>query len=285
MKVGIVGLGLMGGSFGRVLVKKGHEVFGTDRAESVMLKAEMMRAITCPLTHASVGELDLLVIALMPEDFASVANEYLDLLKPGAIMLDFCGVKRSICAEMSDMAVRRPDVVFVGGHPMAGREFSGIEHSSITLFDRASMILVNVNADIFALDEIKRFFLELGFGKVVLTTAENHDAMVAYTSQLCHVVSNAFIKNDSAARHTGYSAGSYRDLTRVARLNPAMWTELIMQNRDKTSQELDEFISNLLAYKAAVDSGDREELMRLLAEGNERKLAIDTRSKGDESNG
>lgn len=279
MKVGIIGLGLMGGSFGRVLVKEGHEVYGKDKQESVMLKAEMMKAMTEPLSAENARELDMLVVALYPEQFLSAVEGYLPYLKEGAVVLDFCGVKRSVCATMESLAERYPSLVFLGGHPMAGREFSGIEHSSINLFDKASMILVNVNADIFALDEIKRFFLGLGFARVVITTAQNHDAMIAYTSQLCHVVSNAFIKNEASSCHTGYSAGSYRDLTRVARLNPAMWTELIMGNRDMFKAELDEFITNLTKYKDAVDKGDADELMRLFAEGNERKLDIDVRSK------
>lgn len=279
MKVGVIGLGLMGGSFARLLVKRGHEVYGLDKQDSVMLKADMMKAITAPLTKESAKGLDMLVVALFPELLEGALTPFLPHLKKGAVVMDFCGIKRPVCKTMERLSLEYPHLTFVGGHPMAGREFSGIEHSSITLFDRASMILVNVNADIFALDGIKKFFVSLGFGQVVITTAENHDSMIAYTSQLCHVVSNAFIKNAQASRHVGYSAGSYRDLTRVARLNPAMWSELIMENRDMLKAELDEFITNLTAYKDAVDRGDRAELERLLSEGNERKLAIDTRSK------
>ena len=132
--------------------------------------------------------------------------------------------------------------------------------------------------DVFALDRVKKFFLSVGFSEVVITSADNHDAMIAYTSQLCHVVSNAFIKNKTAENHFGYSAGSYKDLTRVARLNPDMWTELMFDNGDKLLSELSEYIDNLTKYRDALAAGDRAAFKELLSEGNSRKLAIDTKS-------
>ena len=167
---------------------------------------------------------------------------------------------------------------------MAGREFSGIEHSITTLFDKAFMILVPINADIFVLSDVKNFYKDLGFLDVVITTAENHDEMIAYTSQLCHIVSNAFIKNQTAEKHLGYSAGSYKDLTRVARLNPEMWSGLMISNKQKLKKELDEFISNLQKYSIALGSGSREDLEVLLKEGNDRKLSIDVRSGKNNGN-
>lgn len=279
MNVGIIGLGLMGGSFGRTLVKQGnHKVYGYDVSESVMLKGELMRAYDEPLSTDNAGEIDMLVVALYPEFFQSAVTPYLPLLKEGAVVTDFCGIKRPVTAVMEELSVAYPHLTFVGGHPMAGREFSGIERSTTTLFERASMILVNVNADIFRLEKLKKFFLETGFSQVVLTTAENHDGMIAYTSQLCHVVSNAFIKNEAAEKHVGYSAGSYKDLTRVARLDPVMWAQLIINNRDMVSAELDELLSNLARYKEAIDRADEKALYELLKEGTERKLKIDSRS-------
>ena len=162
---------------------------------------------------------------------------------------------------------------------MAGREFSGIEKSTSTLFNKASMIFVPVKADIFTLDRMKTFFISLGFSEVVITTAENHDKMIAFTSQLCHVVSNAFIKSDTAREHFGYSAGSYSDLTRVARLSSDMWTELMMENGDFLSEELEVLIGNLTKYLDAIKSGDRNGLKQLLKEGNDIKVSIDQRRK------
>jgi len=279
MKIGIIGLGLMGGSFGRTLVKRTeHTVYGLDASADVMQKAELLKAYHAPLTLDNAHELDMLVVAIFPKDFAAAIRPFLPKLAAGCVVTDFCGTKRGVCQAMREAADEYPDLCFVGAHPMAGREFSGIEHAVYTLFDRASMVLVPVAADIYQLDALKRFYLSIGFAQVRITTADNHDAMIAFTSQLCHVVSNAYIKSESATLHDGYSAGSYRDLTRVARLNPAMWTGLMMENRDKLSQELGVLIDNLAQYKEALDKGDDERLFLLLDEGNRRKLAIDARS-------
>lgn len=275
MKIGIIGLGLIGGSFGRTAVKAGHEVFGEDRQEAVLIKAEMLCAITGRLSEASSKNLDLLISAVNPSDFESSVEKYLPHLKSGAVVMDFCGTKRGVVSAMKRLSDKYGDLVFIGGHPMAGREFSGIEHSSATLFHKASMILVPVKGDIFALDGIKKLFLSLGFGEAVITTAENHDKMIAFTSQECHVVSNAFVKSPRAKEHFGYSAGSYKDMTRVARLSPAMWTELMLENADYLAEELDILVENLQKYSAAIKRGDKKELFDLLAEGNEIKLAID----------
>jgi len=279
MNVGIIGLGLMGGSLGRTLVKKGeHTVYGFDVNPAVLEKADLLKAYHLPLTLSIAGELDMLVVATYPKYFASAVEPYLPVLKKGCYVTDFCGTKRLVIEAMRAMALAYPDLVFVGGHPMAGREFSGVEHATYTLFDRADMILVPVNADVYALDTLKRFYLSLGFARVVFTDWRNHDKMIAYTSQLCHIVSNAYVKNSAAELHDGYSAGSYRDLTRVARLNPTMWSQLMMENREELSQELTELIGHLTAYKEALDAGDEARLYALLDEGNRRKLSIDTRS-------
>ena len=276
-KIAVIGLGLMGASFGRVLVKSGYEVLGADKSEAVMQKALLAKAYTEPLTKENAKEADLWVFAIFPRAFEGAAKGYLPYLKEGAILSDFCGNKRIVAAAMKRLAAERPDLVYVGGHPMAGREYSGVEHSSVRLFDGASMILTPVTEDLFVLAELKRFYLSLGFGEVVVTTPEKHDKMISYTSQLCHVVSNAFIKSESARTHGGYSAGSYRDLTRVARLNPDMWAELMMDNRDCLKGELDGLISSLQRYSDALGRGDEAGLRELLAEGDRIKREIDKR--------
>ena len=271
--VGIIGLGIMGGSFGRTLVKKGnHTVYGYDVNPSVMKKAEMLKAFDYPLTKENAKKIDILIISVYP-------NVFEEVLKKDAIIVDFCGIKRSIVEIMRDYEKIYPSLIFVGGHPMAGREFSGIEHSSINLYDKGSMILVNVNADIFKLEEIKKFFLEV-MAQVVITTSEKHDETIAYTSQLCHIVSNAFIKSETAQNHYGFSAGSYKDLTRVARLNSAMWTDLMLKNKDKLSKELGILIENLQKYQEAIEKNDAVKLNELLKEGNDLKLQIDVKKGG-----
>ena len=275
MNVGIIGLGLMGGSFARLLIKNGHGVYAVDKSEAVMKKGELMKAYNYRLTEDNADKLDMLIAAVLPSAFKSAVEIYLPRLKDGAVVTDFCGTKGKVVSVMQGFAKKYPSLVFAGGHPMAGREFSGIEHSSINLFDKASMIIVPVSADIYALENIKKFFLSLGFGSVVFTSAENHDKMIAFTSQLCHIVSNAFVKNEIASEHFGYSAGSYKDMTRVARLDPEMWAELMTENSSKLCGELSELIGNLIKYRDALSSGDKSALKELLREGNERKLSVD----------
>lgn len=281
MKIGIIGLGLMGGSLGKTLKKLGgFTVYGYDISETAMLKAEMLGAINGVLTEETAKDIDMLIVSLYPSSFLSSIERFLPNLKDGAIITDFCGIKRQTVSEMNCLAKKFTNLVFIGGHPMAGREYSGIDRAVSTLFDKASMILTNVNADIFTLERVKKFYLSLGFSEVVITTPEYHDKAIAFTSQLCHIVSNAFIKNEIASEHFGYSAGSYKDLTRVARLNPEMWAELMIENKDNLSSELDEFIENITKYSNALKLGDKEQLKNLLREGNERKLLIDNRKNG-----
>lgn len=279
MNIGIIGLGLIGGSFGRTAVKAGHTVYGTDINAETLEKAQLLKAVDYVLDTDNAGKLDVLISAVNPSDFSSVIMPYLQFLKKGAVVMDFSGTKRGVVEVMKRLSESYPDLFFIGGHPMAGREFSGIDKSTATLFNKASMIFVPVKADIFVLDKIKLFFISLGFSEAVITTAENHDRMIAFTSQLCHVVSNAFIKSKTAREHFGYSAGSYNDLTRVARMNSDMWTELMLENGDFLSEELETLLNNLGEYLEAIRNRDRQKLKELLKEGNDVKELIDQRRK------
>ena len=275
MNIGIIGLGLMGASFGRAVNKNGGRALGYDIDEEVMQKAELLGGIRGVLDEASAKEVDILVVATYQGDFRSSLKRFLPHLRGGAVVMDFCGNKRTIARDMRDLAKEFPKLYFVGGHPMAGKEVSGIDNSSAELYVGASMIFTPVKADIETLDGLKKYFLSLGFKEVVITTPENHDKNIAFTSQLCHVVSNAYIKSPTAENHFGYSAGSYKDLTRVARLSPEMWTDLMLANSDNLSKELDILIDNLKEYSSALKSGDGEKLKALLKDGNDRKIRID----------
>jgi len=277
MIIGIVGLGVIGGSLGRVMTLKGHTVYGTDRNPSVVKKAILLRAAEKELDEENAAELDMLIVAVYPRDFKDIAERFIPHMKKGAILSDICGNKRIVIEAMEELYEKFPEIKYIGTHPMAGKEYNGIERSSVRLFDGASIILVPLHPDMETLTKIKEFYLSLGFNKVVLTDADNHDGMIAYTSQLCHIVSNAFIKSDSAIKHAGYSAGSYLDLTRVARLEPSMWSQLMIDNKDKLLAELTNLISNLQRYEEALKEGDEAELKRLLSEGNELKKRIDKR--------
>ena len=276
MNVAIIGLGLIGASFGKSLIKKGeNKVFGYDINPDVLLKAELVKAIEDKLTPDNIKDIDLLIICVYPRAFKEVAEKYLPQMKKGAILMDFCGIKRGIEQDMKDLAEKYPDISFIGAHPMAGREFSGIDRSISTLFDKATVVVVSVKADLFVLERVRDLFLSVGFSEAVFSTAYRHDEIIAFTSQLCHIVSNAFIKSPMASSHFGFSAGSYRDLTRVARLNPTMWTELMMDNRDLLKNELNGLIDRLSEYSKALESGDEKALYDLLKEGNDLKVSID----------
>ena len=195
--------------------------------------------------------------------------------RKGAVVIDTCGVKRGICEVGFDLA-KRFGFTFVGGHPMAGTQFSGIKYSRADLFNGASMIIVPPDfGDIALLDKIKHLLFPLQLGKITISTAEHHDDVIAYTSQLAHIVSSAYIKNKNAENHVGFSAGSYKDMTRVATLNEKMWTELFLLNKDNLAGEIDELISSLSKYSKALKSGDEKALYALLSEGTARKCQLD----------
>lgn len=273
MKIGIIGLGLIGGSLGRVIVSRTkNEVYATDIDKKAMLNGRLLDAYHQELNEQNAKELDVLFLSLYPDALDEVLERFCPLLKDGALVLDCCGNKRRIVAKMAQLSKIYPNLNFISAHPMAGREFSGISHSTIGLFDKASMILVPVQADIRRIAEIKAFFLEIGFAKVIVSTAEKHDQIIAFTSQLAHLVSSSYIKSPTASQFMGFSAGSFRDMTRVARLSPEMWAQLTIDNADFLTEELEYIIENLTEYKKALENKDKQKMKELLADGNEKKL-------------
>lgn len=276
MIIGVLGLGLIGGSMAKTI--KTHTdatVLGYDISPTVIHKAKMVEAIDGPLTDESLAACDMVIAAVYPGETVKLLTQQMPNLKKGALVIDCSGVKRAVCAPLKE-AAKKAGIIFLGGHPMAGREFSGFEYSKQNLFATASMILTPYgDSPIERVDEAKRFFLSLGFRQVVITTPQEHDHMIAYTSQLAHVVSNAYVKSPTAQEHDGYSAGSYQDLTRVARLNETMWSELFLLNADYLTEELTTLIGNLIKYRQAIQDGDKERLTDLLREGRELKELAD----------
>ena len=273
MKVGIIGLGLIGGSLGRAIVSKTEDiVYAFDIDRNAMLSGKLLSAYHYELNDQNVGELDILFLSLYPDTLEKTIEGYCKKLKKGCIVADCCGNKRRIVKQMKELSEKYKDIEFISTHPMAGREFSGVTHSTATLFDKASMILVPVRASLNATAMLKSYSLKLGFGRVVMSTAKEHDEIIAFTSQLAHLVSSAYIKSERATEFFGFSAGSFKDMTRVARLSPEMWSQLTMDNADFLVEELDSFIKHLNEYKKALQDGDMVALKNLLADGNERKL-------------
>jgi prephenate dehydrogenase len=276
MKIGIVGLGLIGGSIAKAIKQDTeHEVLGTDLQEPVIFKAQLLEAIDGRLTDDMIGECDYIILALYPGATVEYVKSHRDVFKKGAVVIDCCGVKSAVCSEIYPIAAEQ-GFSYVGGHPMAGIEFSGFEHSQKGLFKHASMILTpQTDMTIQEMDRLKKFWVSLGFNHVQLSTPEEHDRIIAFTSQLAHVVSSAYVKSPTSLKHKGFSAGSYKDLSRVAKLNETMWTELFMLNRENLVTEIDGMIGRLQQYRDAISDGREKDLWDLLHEGTERKVLID----------
>ncbi|MBK5253792.1 MAG: prephenate dehydrogenase [Peptostreptococcaceae bacterium] len=276
MKIGIVGLGLIGGSIAKAYkLCEGIIVYGYDLDKTVLEFAEMSGAIDGVLTDENIKECDLIITAIYPKATLGFLEEKGDLIDENAIVVDTCGIKRSICKKGFALA-KEKNFRFVGGHPMAGKQLSGFKHSRDALFSGAPMVIVPEDYnDLFFIDKVKEMLMPIGFSKISVTTSKNHDEIIAYTSQMPHLVSNAFIKSDTADKHRGFSAGSYNDLSRVAYLNEEMWSELFLENSDCLVNELDGFISELLKYKEALVHNDKEVLEKLLEEGRVKKEKVD----------
>lgn len=277
--IGVVGLGLIGGSMCKALIKAGHVVVGMDADKTTEDYARLAGVIDDKLTPERLSQCDYLFIALYPQAAVDYLTRNAASIKPGAVVMDLCGVKRAVCAPCFELA-RQHGFNYIGGHPMAGTQFSGIKYARDDLFQNATMVMVTrEDEDIYLLGRVRELLRDAGFKAVTLTTAEKHDEMIAFTSQLAHVVSNAYVKSPTARAHHSFSAGSYRDLTRVAKLNEAMWTELFLDNADYLASELDWIIGALGEYRDAIKAGDAETLKRLLREGRERKEEIDSEWK------
>jgi prephenate dehydrogenase len=277
MNIGIIGLGLIGGSLAKAYKTAGHTVFAHDTDKSILDFAIMSGAVDVPLDDDALRNCELILIALYPR----IAIEYLEKtaqhIGPETTVIDCCGTKKNVCAAGFKLA-ERYGFTFVGGHPMAGMEQSGFKHSKADLFKGASMIIVPpVYDDILFLEKIKNLLAPAEFGRLTVTTAEKHDAMIAFTSQMAHLVSNAFIKSPTVRKHKGYSAGSYKDLTRVAWLNETMWTELFMENREHLLHELDVLLASLDEYREALQSEDADKMKALLYDGKRLKEEVDRR--------
>ena len=271
MTVGVVGLGLIGGSFAQAATRAGHVVAAWNRTRATAERAVADGAAAAVLEEdmtSTAGRPDLYLISLPPDAVVPWIDAHQAAFKPGAVVVDATGVKGTICAALRKYAYDDTPWTFVGGHPMAGKEVAGYANATPDLFSDASMILTPYpSCGRGPLDMLEAFFKELGFGRVVFTTPEHHDEMIALTSQLAHVVSSAYIQDPLAKDHAGFSAGSFYDMTRVARLNPDIWTDLFLANREALSSVLGGLVERLVAFKEALDAQDAPRLRELLDKG------------------
>ncbi|WP_325200422.1 prephenate dehydrogenase [Oscillibacter sp.] len=272
MKVGIVGLGLIGGSMAKsVKARTAHTVYGADLDQETMALARMSGAIDAPLTEENLPQCDLILVAICPGAAVKWVGDHAEQISKSAILVDLCGVKRVVVEALAPIAEQH-GFAYIGGHPMAGKERGGFTASSEDLYLGASMILTpDKRTDMQLLETLKAFFLDVGFAGLTFSDPEEHDRIIAFTSQLAHITSSAYVKSPEAQRRRGFSAGSFQDMTRVARLDEDMWTELFLDDADYLVKELDILIENLAAYSAALKSGDGSRVRALLKEGRELK--------------
>lgn len=271
LTVGIVGLGLIGGSMAKAAHSCGHRVLGCDKAPEVMAQALAEGVLAGELTESALGECDLLLLALYPQAAVEHLTRWAPAVGRQCVVIDLCGVKRAVCGPLEQLA-RQHGFLYLGGHPMAGMEKSGYGVSRGDLFQKASMILTPApDFPAPVLERVENWFLSLGFGRVQRSTPEEHDRIIALTSQLAHVISCAYIGSPTALGFLGFSAGSFQDMTRVARLDEDMWTELFLDDEDFLTAELEELIGHLTDYRNALRAKDTQRLHDLLKEGRELK--------------
>ena len=275
MQTGIVGLGLIGGSFAKAYKKEGHEVLAFDTDKKTLDFAMLSGAVDGELTDDNIPSCDLILVCTYPEAAIEFMKEKGRIFGEKPVVIDACGTKEVVVKAGMELA-KQHGFTYVGGHPMAGTQFSGFKYAKENLYKGAPMVIVPpVYDDPVFLDNIKKLLAPAGFGKITVTTAEEHDKVIAFTSQLAHVVSNAYVKSPSSRLHSGLSAGSYKDLTRVAWLNPGMWTQLFLENSENLIFEIDTLINNLKEYRDAIEKNDGDTLYRILDEGRRIKEEVD----------
>ena len=282
MNIGIVGLGLIGGSMAKAIKRyTEHTVIGWDKSESVRTNAKLIEAVDTFMENGNPKDCDMVIIALYPGATIAYVEEHQKNFGDNILVVDCAGVKQIVCEAVEPIA-KANNFLFCGGHPMAGVEHSGLAFSKQDMFQGASMILTpSKEMNPILLEPLEGLLEEIGFARIQFSTPKEHDEMIAYTSQLAHVVSSAYVRSELSAKFMGFSAGSFKDMTRVAKLNEEMWTELFMDNDECLANEVEELAQRLLEYSQCIRTGDSHTLKELLKEGKDIRIAIDHRKDFD----
>lgn len=271
MNIVIVGLGLIGGSIAKALrAHTGHRLTGIDPNEDSVLDALSCGCLDGKAGLRELEEADLVYLCVYPDQALAFAREYGPRLKENCVLTDTCGVKETICRGMETL-LGTGRYVFVAGHPMAGKEKSGFSASDAGIFAGASYLIAPCAAPAWAVERVSGLALAMGFGRIVMTTPQQHDRVIAFTSQLPHVLACSYVMSPRCAEHKGFSAGSYRDVSRVADINAALWPRLFLENRKALLTELDELTGHLAEFRRAIDEGDEARLRLLLETAGEIK--------------
>ena len=278
MNIGIIGLGLIGGSIAKAIKKHtAHCVYGEDIQQQVCQQALQDGAIDTILTPELYYQCQVIIVALYPQLAINAISSHAADIAPGTLVVDCCGVKEPLWEALSPLA-KEHHFTFIGGHPMAGVENFGYSAASADLFAGASMILTPApDEEQQRVSQAEQLFLSIGFKRICRCTPQEHDRMIAYTSQLAHIVSSAYVQSPAAMKHLGFSAGSFQDMTRVAKLNEQMWVELFLDNKQNLLDELDGLITRLQQFSAAITTENRDGLFALLHEGRITREAINNK--------
>ncbi len=274
MNIAVIGLGLIGGSVAKSL--KGFmncKIIGCDKDNNIINDALSDEVISEGYTDGGefLKNCDFIILCLYPSANIEFIKENAQYLKSGAIITDVSGVKEFIISKIT--ALLPENVEFVGGHPMAGKELGGYANSCNDLFKNASFLITPSEKNKpETVDFIEKFAKYIGCARIVRTTPKEHDAVIAYTSQLMHVVAIALCQSPILEKSALFSAGSLRDCTRVALINEKMWSELFLENKNELSQRIEEMIDNLKEIKDTLDSDDRTGLEEIMKVSKERKL-------------
>ena len=271
MKILVVGLGLIGGSLCKAQKKYTyHTVAGCDINHDIE-NAALRDVALDEVFDGSYEGYDLIIISLFPEGTERFFAENASKISKNTLITDVCGIKGEFSQRMKAIASAN-GLRYTGIHPMAGKEFGGYYNSTADLFVKANFIIAPFeDSEQSDVDMLSGLAKEIGAGKIVVTSPENHDKMIAYTSQLAHIVSSAYVKSPELGLECGFSGGSFQDMTRIATMNEKMWTDLFMQNREHLQYELDTLIENLTKYSDALKKGDSEKMRALIDEGRELK--------------
>lgn len=274
MNVVVVGLGIIGGSMAKAVKKyTDHYVYGINRSPEPLQKALACGAIDEIGTDDALGKADLIILGVYPEAAVAYIRNHAEKIRKGCIVIDTSGIKSGICPPLSELA-QKYGFTFIGFHPMAGKEKNGFDVAEAELFENANAILIPGQASHEAVEQVETLIRQLHFGRIVYATPEEHDRMIAFTSQLPHVIACAYVFSPNCPNHKGFSAGSYRDISRVANINAALWSELFIENRNALLPELDTLIRNLTEIRSGIEKANREELSALLHKGKEIKEAL-----------
>ena len=268
MNIAVIGLGIIGGSFCKAIKKyTDHYIIGINRTPSTAQKALSQGVIDEIGDEKSLEKADLIILCMYPQACVDYIKENGGYIKKGAIVTDSSGIKRAICPELIKLS-EEFGFVFVGSHPMAGKEKNGFDVSEAELYKGASFIITPCGAEQKYVDTLAGLATDIGFGQIKITTPEEHDRMIAFTSQLPHVLACSYVLSPSCPNHKGFSAGSYRDVSRVANINSKLWSELFLENREPLIEELDILVENITKLVDAIKQKDKETLVDLLEQGH-----------------